>query len=117
MGEDRHSEAEPAELIKDPDERARREAENGGRQFRAAVEIIKGHIHAPEKKFRLRQSLILGLHEKALAGIHPLAGTYRNTPVLIVQSKHMPPSYQEVPDHVVDMCDYVNDNLDDLYAT
>lgn len=34
MSEDRHSEAETVELISDPDEKARREAENGVRQFR-----------------------------------------------------------------------------------
>lgn len=117
MSEDRHSQAEPVELIADPDERARREAENGVRQFKAAVEIIKQHVHAPDKKFRLTQSLILDLHQKALDGIHPLAGTYRNSPVMIGQSSHIPPRHSEVPDHVVEMCNYVNDHWEDRNAT
>lgn len=116
MSEDRHSEAETVELISDPDEKARREAENGVRQFRAAVEVIRSFIHRHDKPFRLTQAVILDLHQKALEGIHPLAGTYRNSPVLIGQSKHMPPRHVEVPDHVVDMCNHVNDHWDDRNA-
>src|SRR3954452_2208874 len=100
MSEDRHSEAEPVELIADPVERAEREAENGVRQFKAAVEVIKKYIHATGQKFRLTQSLILDIHHKALEGVHPLAGTYRNSPVMIGRSSHMPPRHVEVPDHV-----------------
>ena len=117
MSEDRHSEAEPVELIADPVERAEREAENGVRQFKAAVEVIKKYIHATGQKFRLTQSLILDIHHKALEGVHPLAGTYRNSPVMIGKSSHMPPRHVEVPDHVTDMCSYVNDHWEDRNAT
>src|SRR5215212_1622261 len=108
MSEDRHSQADPVELITDAAEKARREAENGVRQFRAALEVIRANIHQPEKKFRLAQALILDLHEKALEGIHPLAGTYRNSAVYIGKSNHIPPRHVDVPDRVVEMCDYVN---------
>lgn len=117
MSEDRHSQADPVELISDPDEKARREAENGVRQFKAALEIIRSSIQNPNKRFRLTQSLIIDLHQKALDGIHPLAGTYRNSPVFIGKSSHIPPRHIEVADHVSEMCQYVNDNWKDKGAT
>lgn len=116
MSEDRHSKADAVEIIKDPDEKARREAENGIRQFKTALEIIRTNILTPGKRFRLKQSVILTLHQKALEGIHPLAGTYRNTRVFIGKSDHLPPAPLEVPDHVTDMCDYINSNWDEKSA-
>lgn len=74
---------DPVELITDPEQKARREAENGVRQFKAAVEIIRAQVMRPDRRFRLTQAIILDLHQKALQGIHPLAGTYRNSPVMI----------------------------------
>lgn len=100
MNEDRHS----------PDEKAQREAENGVRQFKETLEIVRESIGTAEKQFRLTQSTILRLHQKALEGIHPLAGTYRNSPVYIGKSSHYPPPHIEVPDLVADMCAYVNAN-------
>lgn len=116
MSEDRHSEAESVELITDPDMKAQREAENGVRQFKHAIELIGQAIVPDAPKFRLRQSTILQLHEKALEGIHPLSGTYRNSSVLISESKHFPPPHLEVPDLVADMCSYVNEHWDDHSA-
>lgn len=116
MGGDRHSVAEPVELIADPEKKAQREAENGVRQFKAALEIIRASIQNTERQFRLTQAMILDLHQKALEGIHPLAGTYRNSPVLIGQSKHIPPRNTEVPDLVSEMCSYVNENWNDKSA-
>jgi hypothetical protein len=52
MSEDRHSKAEAVELITDPDEKAQREAENGVRQFRAALEIIVANVMSDKKDFR-----------------------------------------------------------------
>ena len=116
MSSDRHSQAEPVELITDPEEKARREAENGVRQFKAAVEIIRSYVQAGPKRFRLTQGLILELHENALEGIHPLAGTYRNSPVHIGKSTHFPPPHREVADLVSDMCIYVNENWEEKNA-
>jgi len=110
MGGDRHSQAEAVELISDPTQKARREAENGIRQFKAALEVVRMHIQEPERPFRLRQSLVLQLHQCALEGIHPLAGTYRNTAVKIGQSRHTPPDAFQVADFVAEMCDYVNEH-------
>ena len=116
MNEDRHSQADPVELISDPDGKARREAENGVRQFKAALEIVRSSIRQLEQKFRLTQAVILTLHHKALDGIHPLAGTYRNSAVYIGKSNHFPPRHVEVPDLVAEMCAYVNERWEDRSA-
>ena len=110
MAEDRHSKAEVAQLLTDPDEIARREAENGLRQFKVAIGIIATHVKDQERPFKLRASRILELHKAALDGLHPLAGTFRNTPVTIGNSRHQPPEAAFVADEVQLMCEYVNDN-------
>jgi Fic family protein len=107
---DRHSEAEDAALLSDPDEIARREAENGLRQFTLALDIIRSHVKDSERPFKLRAGPILQLHQAALDGLHRLAGTYRNTPVKIHGSLHQPPEPAFVADEVQAMCEYVNEN-------
>jgi Fic family protein len=109
---DRHSVAEQLDLITDPKEKARREAENGLRQFNLAVEIIRDHVKEAEKPFRLRSSTILRLHKEALDGIHLLAGTFRNTAVKIGGSGHQPVDAFLVPEETEHLCEYVNDNWD-----
>ncbi len=108
MSSDRHSIAAPANLLTDPDEIARREAENGIRQFNLALEIIRKHAKDPDRPFRMRSSLILQLHKAALDGLHPLAGTWRNTPVTIHGSGHQPPQEAFVSEEVESLCEYVN---------
>jgi Fic family protein len=107
---DRHSVAEQVDLISDPDEKARREAENGIHQFNLAIDIIREHVKDAERPFRLRPSIILRLHKTALDGIHPLAGTYRNTTVSIGGSGHKPVEAFMVAEEVDLLCGYVNDN-------
>lgn len=116
MSGDRHSIADIAPVLTDPTEVARREAENGIRQFNLALEIIREHVKDSERPFRLRTSAILRLHAAALEGLHPLAGTYRNTPVKIGGSKHQPPEAAMVAEEVEHLCDYVNDNWKDKSA-
>jgi len=106
---DRHSEAEDAALLSDPDEIARQEAENGLRQFTLALDIIRSHIKDAERPFKLRAGPILQLHQAALNGVHRLAGTFRNTPVKIHGSVQ-PPEPAFVADEVQAMCEYVNEN-------
>lgn len=108
MADDRHSVAETAALLKDPNEIALREAENGIRQFDLAVQMIRSFVKDKERPFRLRANLILQLHQAALDGIHPLAGMWRNTKVSIGKSKHVPPEAAFVSDEIQDMCEYVN---------
>ena len=116
MSGDRHSIAETAAVLTDADEIARREAENGIRQFNLALEIIRNHVKDAERPFRLRSSVILRLHKAALDGLHPLAGTWRNTPVKIGGSGHQPPEEAFVSEEVELMCDYVNDHWNDMSA-
>jgi Fic family protein len=113
---DRHSIADVAPVLTDPTEVARREAENGIRQFNLAVEIIRQHVKDSERPFRLRSSTILRLHSAALEGLHPLAGTYRNTPVKIGGSKHKPPEAAMVAEEIEHLCEYVNDNWKGMSA-
>jgi Fic family protein len=110
MTGDRHSFTEARELITDPDEIARRETENGLRQFELALEIIRSHVKERDRPFRLRPYLILQLNEAALRGIHPLAGTFRNTTIQISKSRHIPPEPFMVSEEVSLLCDYVNQN-------
>ena len=65
-----------------------------------------------ERPFRLRSSIILQLNQAALEGLHPLAGTFRNTPVKIVGSGHKPPEAAFVAEEVEHLCEYVNKNWD-----
>lgn len=106
---DRHSVAEVLGVITDPDELARREVENGFRQFSVAMELVKTHVNDPERPFRLRSSQILMLNNEALRDIHPQAGTYRNTKVQISKSRHQPPEHYFVAEEVEAMCAYVNE--------
>lgn len=110
MSGDRHSIAETPAILTDADEIARREAENGIRQFNLALDIIRDHVKDAERPFRLRSSVILRLHKSALDGLHPLAGTWRNTPVKIGGSLHQPPDEAFVSEEVELLCEYVNDN-------
>jgi Fic family protein len=107
---DRHSVALQPELITDADEKARREAENGIRQFNLALQIVRNHVKDAERPFSLRPSIVLQLHKAALDGIHLFAGTFRNTPVQIGGSTHDPVDAFLVPEEVYSLCEYVNQN-------
>jgi Fic family protein len=106
----RHSKAESAELIEDPQDRANREARNALRQFDVAQKVIDEFVREPERPFRLRPSLIMQLHHTALEGLSEFAGRYRPAGVAIEGSKHSPPGGHLVPELVETMCDYVNEN-------
>ena len=110
MSGERHSVADTPLVLTDPDEIARREAENGIRQFNLALEIIRSFVKDPERPFKLRSSIILQLHRAALIGLHPLAGTFRNTPVKIGGSGHKPPEAAFVSEEIEHLCNYVNEN-------
>lgn len=110
MADDRHSVAETALLLTDPNEIALREAENGIRQFELALEIIRSFVKNSDRKFKLRSSTILQLHQSALDGLHPLAGTWWNTPVKIGGSGHTPPEAAFVSEEIEHLCDCANEN-------
>ncbi len=106
---DRHSEALEAELVTDPDEKARVEARNGLRQIDAVVEQIE-YYSEPERPFKLRPSQLLNLHRIALKGLSSYAGNFRPAGIEIRGSKHQPVGAHIVPEEIEHMCDYVNDN-------
>lgn len=110
MSADRHSITQQQELITDPDEKARREVENGFRQLAAATEIIRSHVKDDERPFHLAPRHLLQLNHIALDGIHAFAGTFRNGPVEIQGSSHQPVEAFMVPEEVAALCDYVNTN-------
>jgi Fic family protein len=80
------------------------------RQYAVALDIIRTHVHDPERPFRLRSNIILRLNKEALDGIHPLAGTFRNTPAEIHGSNHEPVEPFMVAEETAHLCEYVNDN-------
>lgn len=105
----RHSVADAANLIPDEEQRARKEAENGLRQFDAVKEQV-AHWLETGRPFRLRVSAILSLHRVALDGISQYAGNFRPADIAIGKSAHKPPGAHLVPELVEEMCDYVNEN-------
>ena len=113
---DRFSKSQPLELIDDPDEKAKKEVENGRKQFSLAIDIVRHHVHDVERPFRLRPHHLLQLNAAALDGIHQMAGTYRNTPVSIEGSKHVPPEAFMVAEEVSLMCDHVNESWEEKSA-
>lgn len=116
--ERRHSVPDEPELVQDKRERTEREVANGLRQFDVgkaeALQAIERQ--AEGGKFRLRPSLILGLHREALAGISRYAGTFRTGGVGIEKSKHQRPGPHLVAGLAEEMCDYINDNWDEKPA-
>ena len=105
----RHSKALDADLIPDPEERARAEVRNGLRQFDLGMDIVDDAL-AKGSAYRLRPSAVLALHRVALQGISSYAGNYRPAGIEIQHSKHVPPGAHLVPELIEDMCDYTNEN-------
>lgn len=108
---ERHSQAFAPELITDPDEKARREAANGLRQFDAAMEMFE-EWRARGQPFRLRIPAILTLHRFALDGISAFAGNFRPAGVIIQGSRHEPPGSHLAAGLVDELCDYINEHWD-----
>jgi Fic family protein len=109
--DDRHSVAQRPEIIESEADRAPVEAANALRQFDAVLDEID-NVARDGRPFRLRPSMILTLHRIALDGLSSYAGVFRPGPVSIGKSKHQPPEAHLVAALVEEMCDWVNDNLD-----
>lgn len=106
--ETRHSQALEAELIREPDELARKEAFNVVEQFRAVADMVETFLQ-PDRPFKLRPSHLLHLHRAALDGISAYAGNFRPAGIAIGKSKHEPPAAFQVPELIEELCDYVNE--------
>jgi Fic family protein len=113
-GDRRDSHAAEPELIKNPQKLAEAEAKNGLRQYDSGISAAQTALE--RQNFKLRLSLILGLHREALAGISNFAGNFRPGCVQITHSKHEPPPAHLVPQFVEEMCDYVNDHWETATA-
>jgi fido (protein-threonine AMPylation protein) len=90
-------------------EKASQEALNTLRQYDRMVEIINEALRSPQR-FRLRPSAIQELNRISINNLEAEAGRWRNEPIVIEGSEHQPPPWEEVPKHVDDLCEYVNDN-------
>lgn len=112
---ERHSVASAPSLIKDPIEEAKRESENALAQFDQVLDMID-EVTRDGRPFRLRTSMILGLHRTALEGLSEYAGNFRPADVEIGQSKHVPPKAHLVPELIEAMCDYVQEKFDGAKA-
>ncbi len=112
---DRSSEADEPELITDPDERARVEAENSLAQFDAAMTELKKWLRTPER--RLRPSEISALHRVLMDRLSEYAGIYRPAKIKIKGSRHVPPPASEVAGLMEDLCDYLSKNWDSKTST
>lgn len=93
-----------------PAEIAKREVENGRRQFDLAMHMVRAYLE-PGRPFALRPRHVLDLQAMAVDGIEAQPGVFRSTKVGIVGAVHQPPDAFRVPSLVLEMCDYVNDNL------
>lgn len=96
-------------------EKAAQEALNTLRQYDRMVELIDEALHSPDP-FRLRPHVILDLNRISIQRLESDAGRWRDVPIRIEHSKHEPPSPQDVPRYVDELCDYVNDNWDSRSA-
>lgn len=105
----RHSEAETASLIDDPQAKAEREASNALRQAKRVQEYVIQSIDR-NGNFRLRPSTLLDLNRCAIEGLDAYAGSWRPGGVKINKSPHVPPDGHLVAELVEDLCDYVNEN-------
>lgn len=114
-GGDRKSKAEAPVLIKEPLALARREVENGLKQFDQVLALIEDYRDT-QRPFKLRPSTIQGLQRTALDGISSFAGITRPAGIEIGGSKHQPPGAHLVPELLEQMCDYVNEHWDDRSA-
>jgi Fic family protein len=93
-------------------QKARQEALNTLRQYDRMVEIIQLALGQPQR-LRLRPSSIQELNRISIKNIEVEAGRWRDQPIVIDGSSHQPPPPEEVPKHIDDLCDYVNDHWDD----
>ncbi len=97
---------EDDELIKNEEQRALLEAENGLEQFDEVLRLAEAAI--PQQTIELTSNLILSLNALAIRNIRRSAGKFRRIPIGISNTVHVPPPWEEVEQHVEDMCSYVN---------
>jgi Fic family protein len=93
-------------------QKARQEALNTLRQYDRMVELINAMLQT-QQRFRLRPSAIQELNRISIKNIEAEAGRWRDAPIEIEGSRHQPPPAEDVPKHIDDLCEYVNEHWDD----
>lgn len=94
------------------EEIARLEIQNGFKQFDLSLDML--HYYIDNKlPFSLRPNMLQQLQAVAVEGLEREPGAFRSTEVKIEKSNHQPPAPHLVPNLVLEMCEYVNDNLHD----
>ncbi len=93
-------------VYRDGDEKLRLESRNGIIQ----VESVLYQAAIWTRATRLTPDVVRKLQELAVNQIYRCAGYFRDGDVRIEGVKHQPPSPQDVPGLVQQMCDYVHDN-------
>jgi Fic family protein len=79
------------------------------------AELIDQALTSPSR-FRLRPHVIQDLNRISIQRIESDAGRWRDVPMRIEQSSHIPPKPEDIPRYIDEMCDYVNDNWDSQSA-
>ena len=93
-------------------QKARQEALNTLHQYDRMVELINETLQQPQR-FRLRPSAMQELNRISIKNIEAEAGRWRDVPIEIEGSRHQPPSAEDIPKHIDDLCDYVNEHWED----
>ena len=96
-------------------EKAKQEATNTLLQYDRMVELI-GDANRASGRFRLRPHVIQELNRISILRIESDAGRWRDVPMHIEGSRHNPPPPEEVPRHIDEMCEYINDHWDSQSA-
>jgi len=76
------------------------------------VELINTTLQT-QQRFRLRPSAIQELNRISIKNIEAEAGRWRDVPIEIEGSRHQPPPAEDVPKHIDDLCEYVNEHCED----
>lgn len=90
-------------------EKAVQEAANTLLQYDRTVELIN-EANQRVDRFRLYPHVIQDLNRICINRLESDAGRWRDVPMRIGGSSHTPPPPEEVPRHIDEMCEYVNDN-------
>lgn len=106
--------SEANKLYNTPEEKAVLEARNGLLQFDEVKKLIAES--RSREGFKITAHVLLRLQYLAIRDIYKCAGAFRDGPVYLTRvisqpDLHQPGPWEEVPDHVEQMCGYVNANF------
>lgn len=109
---DRRTKLDPSKLGELPelDEQAiaDKEAENGLLQFDYMAELISKALRDGDPP--LTPDVIREFQRLAVDGLEPEPGVFRQEPVLIGGTSHVPPAFELVPELIDEMCAHVSDH-------